>query len=164
MQIAILSDTHNHLANLQKALRIIEDENIQTVIHCGDVTTTETLALLSPCKVILTYGNGDFSSGEMRNTLLRLNPESYAGSVFQGEIDGLMIAVTHGHHLSQYQNLINSQQFDWIFFGHSHRREDRLQGRTRLVNPGALGGLHKEERSFCILDTQTRQIRFILLE
>jgi putative phosphoesterase len=164
MQIAILSDTHNHLANLQKALRIIEDENIQTVIHCGDVTTTETLALLSPCKVILTYGNGDFSSGEMRNTLLRFNPGSYAGSVFQGEIDGLMIAVTHGHHLSQFQNLINSQQFDWIFFGHSHRREDRLQGRTRLVNPGALGGLHKEERSFCILDTQTRQIRFILLE
>jgi len=164
MQIAILSDTHNHLANLQKALRIIEDENIQTVIHCGDVTTTETLALLSPCKVILTYGNGDFSSGEMRNTLLRVNPGSYAGSVFQGEIDGLMIAVTHGHHLSQFQNLINSQQFDWIFFGHSHRREDRLQGRTRLVNPGALGGLHKEERSFCILDTQTRQIRFILLE
>lgn len=164
MQIAILSDTHNHLENLQKALQIIRDENIETVIHCGDVTSTETLAFLSPFRVILTFGNGDFSSGEMRNTLLRLNPESYAGAMFEGEIDGMKIAVIHGHHPSQFQNLVNGQQFDWVFFGHSHRREDRLQGRTRLINPGALGGLRKEERSFCILDTETRKVRFILLE
>jgi putative phosphoesterase len=164
MKIAILSDTHNHLANLQKALQIIENEDIQTIVHCGDVTTAEIASILSPHKVILTFGNGDFASGQIRDTLLRMNPESFAGTVFQGEIGGLRIAVTHGHLIPTFQNLLNSQQFDFLFFGHSHRREDRLQGKTHLINPGAIGGLRKEERSFCILDTQNRQIRFVFLE
>lgn len=164
MNIAILSDTHNHLANLQKAMRIIENEDIQAIIHCGDVTTAETVSFLSPYKVILAYGNGDFASGEIRDTLLRMNPNSFAAAVFEGEIDDLRVAVTHGHHVSGLQKLLESQQFDFIFFGHSHRREESRHGRTRLINPGAIGGLRKEERSFCILDTQTRQIRFILLE
>jgi putative phosphoesterase len=164
MKIAIISDTHNHLANLHKTLRIIEDEDIHTIIHCGDVTTTETLSALSAFRVILTFGNGDFTSGEMREALLNMNPDSYAGSVFQGEIDGLRIAVTHGHLYSQFQTLLNSQQFDLLFHGHTHRREDTLHGNTRRINPGALGGLRKEERSFCIFDTHSRQLRFILLD
>ncbi|GIV66840.1 MAG: YfcE family phosphodiesterase [Chloroflexota bacterium] len=164
MKVAILSDTHNHLANLQKALRIVEEEKIQTIIHCGDVTTVETALLLSPYQVILAYGNGDFNSGEIRDTLMRNNPASFAGPVFQGDLDNLRIAVTHGHLVSTFQNLLNCRQFDLIFFGHSHRREERIQGNTRLINPGALGGLKKEERSFCILDTHNRQIRFVLIE
>ncbi len=164
MKIAIISDTHNHIANLQSALRTIENENIHTIIHCGDVTTTEILSYLSPYRVILTFGNGDFTSGEMKETLLKMNPDSFAGMVFQGEIDGLRIAVNHGHHLAQFENLINSQQFDCIFYGHSHRREDNLHRNTRMINPGALGGLRKEARSFCILDTQTRHTRFVFLE
>lgn len=164
MKIAIISDTHNHLANLQKTLRIIEGEDIHTIIHCGDVTTTETLSYLSAFRVILTFGNGDFTSGEMREALLKMNRDSYTGPAFQGEIDGLRIAVTHGHNISHFQTLLNSQQFDLIFHGHTHRREDTLHGNTRLINPGALGGLRKEERSFCILDTLSRQLRFIWVD
>lgn len=164
MKIAIISDTHNHLTNLHKALRIIENEDIHFIIHCGDVTSTETLSSLSAFRVILTFGNGDFTSGEMREVLLKMNPESFAGSAYQGEIDGLRIAVTHGHIFSQFQTLLNSQQFDLIFHGHTHRREEALHGNTRLINPGALGGLRKEERSFCILDILSRQLRFILLD
>jgi len=164
MKIAVISDTHNHHANLIKALELIESENIQTIIHCGDVTTAETAALLDGYQVILSYGNGDFASGEIRETLEKLNPASFAGLVYHGKIDSLRIAVIHGHHYSQLQNLIHSQQFDVIFTGHTHRHGESRHGITRIINPGAIGGLRKEERSFFILDTLTREGRFIFLD
>lgn len=164
MKIAIISDTHNHHAHLKKVLGLIESENIHTIIHCGDVTTAETAALLAGYQIILSYGNGDFTSGEIRETLEKLNPASFAGLVYQGEIDSLRIAVIHGHHYSRLQNLIRSQQFDMIFTGHTHRHEDTQYGITRLINPGAIGGLRKEERSLCVLDTFTRKVRFIFLD
>jgi predicted phosphodiesterase len=33
-----------------------------------------------------------------------------------------------------------------------------------VINPGALGGVRHESRSFCILDLQTDELRFIEVE
>jgi len=161
MKIAVLSDTHNHTRNLQTALNLIRAENIQTVIHCGDITTEETAKLLCGLEVIYVFGNGDFASGAIRNLLIEANPKSFGGLVFEGEIDGLRIAATHGHIPGKVENLSRSGQFDYVFFGHSHRHKDKREGYTRVINPGALGGLPKEDRAFCILETTTAEIRFI---
>ena len=36
-------------------------------------------------------------------------------------------------------------------------------GRTRVINPGALGCMRRQLRSFCILDLTTGEIRFVEL-
>ena len=43
MKIAIISDTHDNLANLKKAIDWIKKEKIKIVIHCGDIFKPETI-------------------------------------------------------------------------------------------------------------------------
>ncbi len=161
MKIGILSDTHNNQKNLQAALEKFKQQNIQTLIHCGDVTSPETAALLAGFRVICVLGNGDIASGEIRQTLLALNPENYVGLVYTGQIDGARIGVTHGHLPGRVEEMVNSGEYDYVFKGHSHQHKDEKHGDTRLINPGSLGGLHREERQICLLDLETGQAEFI---
>ena len=163
MKIGILSDTHNNLTNLQAALKLFEQHGIETLIHCGDFTGVEAAQAMSGFRVIAAFGNGDAASGEIRQALLGQNPENYAGLMYNGQIDGVRIAVTHGHLPGRVEELVHSGQFDYVFKGHSHRRIEEQVGFTRLINPGALGGLHIEERSICLLDLETRKADFINL-
>jgi len=43
MKIAIVSDTHDNLANFKKAISLIKKEKIKILIHCGDIFEPETI-------------------------------------------------------------------------------------------------------------------------
>lgn len=161
MQIGILSDTHNHIANLKIALALFEQEGVTTLIHCGDLTGVEVARMMAGFRVICVFGNGDLASGEIRQVLLAQNPESSAGLVFSGRIEGMRIGATHGHLPGRVEELVHSGQHDYVFTGHSHQHRDERVGFTRLINPGALGGLRREDRQVCLLDLDTGQAKFI---
>jgi len=161
MKIGILSDTHNNLASLQTALALFEQEGITTLVHCGDLTGAEVARQMAAFRVICAFGNGDYASGEIRQTLLAQNPENSAGLVYSGQIGGARIGVTHGHLPGKLEELVRSGQHDYVFTGHSHRHMDERFGFTRLINPGALGGLRREDHHVCLLDLDTGQAKFI---
>jgi putative phosphoesterase len=161
--LGVLSDTHNNILNLRKALEIFQQRGVRTLIHCGDVTTLETLEWLVEFRVIYVFGNGDRTSGELRDMLLRYDPTNYGGLGFGGEIGGVSIAATHGHLSGAVDTLARSGKYDYVFHGHSHRRSDERVGRARVINPGALGGVHREQRSCCLAHLDSGDIEFILL-
>lgn len=164
MKIGILSDTHNNLPNLAQALQRLRAEQVDTIIHCGDFTGVETAQMLAGFRVLAAFGNGDIASGEIRAALLLQNPESDAGMQITVRLDGARIAVAHGHIPGVVDELTHCGQYDYVFRGHSHLRLDERVNFTRLINPGALGGLHPQERSFCLLDLQSGQVEFIPLK
>ena len=160
MLIGILSDTHNQTENLQKALAYFKENNIESLIHCGDMTTVETLQFMCEFEVIYVYGNGDFLTGEMRATLKAYNEKNFAGMQYDGDVDGKRIGVMHGHLYPELHKMIQSGKFDYVFTGHTHRRRDEMVGKTRVINPGALGGTSYQSRSVAILDLKTDQLYF----
>jgi uncharacterized protein len=161
MKIGVVSDSHNNLTKLQAALAIFRQERVGTLIHCGDLTTPETAAALGEFRVLHTLGNGDSAAGEIRRVLAGMNPLNTSGLVFTGDLDGIPIAITHGHLPGKVDELLKSGLYRYIFCGHSHRRHDQAIGNTRLINPGALGGLRVEDRSACILTLETETCVFI---
>jgi putative phosphoesterase len=161
VKIGILSDTHNHLANLEAALDLFRARKIETLIHCGDLTSPETVESLEGFRVICAFGNGDIASGEIRHLLLEQDPRNYAGMIFRGEIGGARIAVAHGHIPGQIDALVKSGEHDYVFKGHSHIRNDTTFGFTRLINPGALGGKHVQPRCVCVLDLDDGHAEFV---
>ncbi len=163
MKLGVLSDTHNSLTNLETALKFLRREGVDTIIHCGDLTTPETAATLRGFRVIHAIGNGDYDNGQIRQVLIGLNPQNFSGALFSGEIGGVKLAVTHGIQASQVRQLTQSGEYRYVFVGHSHRRRDEQIGATRLVNPGALGGVKVEERSIYLLDLETSQGEFFKL-
>ena len=164
MEIGILSDTHNNLKNLQKALAIFQDRRIQTLFHCGDLTGVEVVQGLAGFQVICVLGNGDVASGEIRAALLALNPNNYVGLQYTGLIGDVRVASTHGHLPGLVDDFTHSGQYDYVFKGHSHIHQDQRTGFTRLINPGALGGLHREPRQICILNLESGKAEFIPIE
>ena len=163
MHIGILSDTHNHLGNFKKALDRLQDAGIETIIHCGDVTTAKTADLLRAYHFTVHHvlGNVDANPQKLRQTLTGLNPDNSSGLTFTGSFGGVPVAAAHGHVASELEKMITGGRYRYVFHGHTHRRRNDRDGQTRIINPGALGGVRYESRSFVILDLESGHADFI---
>jgi putative phosphoesterase len=163
MKIGVLSDSHENVANFEVALADYRAQGIIQVIHCGDMTTAATARSLDGFEVVYVDGNMDQGLPEIYRTLRDLNSHSVVLPTFEGELGGASIGVTHGDNENELRRLVDSGKHQYVFHGHTHRRRDDMQGATRIYNPGALGGLQFESRSYSILDLDTGAITLIEL-
>lgn len=161
MKIGILSDTHNNADNLTAALKILERESIRVAIFCGDVVDAGLVRLFAGLELHLVEGNIDHDPPALAGAVEQLGNNSTFGLEYTAAIDGKRIAVLHGHLEDRLRETIHSGVYDYVFHGHTHRRRDERIGATRVINPGALGGLRFEKRSFAILDLATDRLRVV---
>lgn len=151
MKIAIISDTHNNLNNIQLARRVILTQDIGAVIHCGDLTDADVLDYFGDFRLYCVFGNGDYAP-EVEERVMWLGEENKAGESLELVLASRRIFVTHGHWHSLLREAIESGSYDYVFHGHTHRFKDEKVANTRVINPGSLGGKRVENRSFVILD------------
>lgn len=166
MKIGILSDSHNNVTNLRRALDLFRAQHITTLIHCGDMTSPETAAHVAGFQLIYVLGNSDGSAEALHNTIADLHPGNiFEREAYTGTLGGVRLAATHGHLPGKVDSLVRSGRYSFVFHGHTHRqRNDEVAGwrrKTRLINPGALGGSHYQPRSVCILDLESQEVRFL---
>jgi hypothetical protein len=161
MKIGVLSDTHDNLSNLLAVLAACRERRIDTLIHCGDLTGFELVSHFEGFRTIYTPGNMDHAAGAITKRFKKLRTDNFVGPVFRGQIGGVAVAATHSHIDSKVMDLVNTQRYRWVFHGHTHQRRDEVINGVRIVNPGALGGLGKEPRSFCVVDLGTDAVEFI---
>jgi putative phosphoesterase len=164
MKIGIISDTHDQNTRISKAVSVFQKHEIHHVFHCGDVTSLESIQWFCEFQLTLSFGNGDFLTGEMHQFLKSCNSKNQTGYQVETELFGKKIGMTHSHLPDVLDKMIESQAYDYLFFGHTHVRSSRLAGKTRLVNPGAAGGLMKQSPSVCILDLAKDTVLFEKLE
>ena len=163
MRVGVLSDTHDDEANLKLALDAYRQQRITQLIHCGDMIGPEIVRRFRGFQVIYVDGNMDRESGEIYRRLREVDPHSVVLPTFEGELDEVSIAVTHGDDLAELNRVIRSGIHRFVFTGHSHRRRDETIGPTRVFNPGALGGLQFESRSFSVVDLASGKVEVIEL-
>lgn len=163
MRIGILSDTHDHVENTRRALEILRQEQVERLFHCGDVTSPEVVSLFEGWDVLFVRGNLDRLDA-LEPAVVALGRQPFLGDEMTTTVTGRRIAILHGDDTERLRQVIASGEFDYVFHGHTHRRRDERIGRTRVINPGALGGVRHESRSFCILDLETDELRFIEVE
>lgn len=161
MRIGIISDTHDQHENLKRALEKLRAENIDLLVHCGDMTSVETALLLVEFRLIYVYGNIDKATGPIREALIAYDAHNNAGPLFTGEVGGVPLAVIHGDRPGSVEALAESGKYRFVLHGHTHMRRRELVGSALVLNPGALGGVQREARSFCVLDLARGEPRFI---
>ena len=163
MKIGVMSDTHDNLSNTTAVLSTYRERGIDTIVHCGDLTSPEMVSHFDGFRVILTIGNMDHTTGTVKKRLEKMREDNFVGMVFKGKLNGVSIAATHSHLDGKIMELIREKKYQWIFHGHTHeKRDETIQG-ARIVNPGALGGLGREPRTFCIVDLDADNVEFIRL-
>jgi len=163
MKLGILSDTHNNVQNTRRALAIFKDQEVERLVHCGDLTRPSVIEEFMGWRVDFVFGNGDYDREDIRATIGAMLKDSTIGDQWIGEIDGVRLAAMHGDNPRGLKELIKSGIYRYVFCGHSHIRLDEWEANTRVINPGSLGGKRSQTRSVCVLDLTTRKAQFIEL-
>jgi len=163
MIIAVMSDSHDNIWNLQKALKIIKNEGAGMIIHCGDFVAPFMAKELHEAGIPVhgVFGNNDGDQYLLTKlSLTTLTNITFHGLVGQVDIDDFNIAFTHERIVGE--GLASGGNFKMACFGHSHEYFLKEIGSTILLNPGEIMG--KDGRpGFCLLDTDTAEIKRVEL-
>ena len=166
MKIGVMSDSHDHIWHMAKAVQQANRLGVERIIHCGDLISPFMLEELDAFSgtLHLIFGNnpGDQTllMEQCRKRQERVHHHGWFGEM-EDEDTGRRIAWIHAPHLAW--SICRSGDFDLVCCGHTHRwRLDRV-GTALLLNPGEILG-KKEAAGWALLDTQTMEIEHILLD
>ncbi len=162
MKIAILSDIHDNIWNLYAALTGIQQADV--LICCGDLCSPFVVPMMAdgfPKPIYLVYGNNDGDLLRITKNASHFQNFHIAGEFFEIEWDGKKIAANHYDNIAL--PLARSGSYDLVCFGHNHRYQIEMFGKTLAINPGTLMGyspLVKNEvpPTFVIFDTQDESV------
>lgn len=159
MKVAIISDTHDNLANLERFFDFCKKEKIKVLIHCGDVCGLETLKEIEKKfeKIFLGLGNCDVKKS-FSKTCQKTKIFEKEGSV---EIEKLKIGFCHQFNLEHKNDIFH--HYDFFFFGHTHWPFLKKEKKCFLANPGNLAGIFWKA-TFAILDTKTKKLQLKIME
>ena len=162
MHIGIISDTHDNVEAVEAATAIFEDEGVEVIVHCGDFIAPPVLPFFEGFELHGVLGNNDGETAGLEAAFDALGSGSELHGRFADlEFDGLTFAVLHGEDLEEVDSYVESEDYDYVCYGHHHERVHREEGRATLLNPGAhFPTVPEEHRTVAILDTRSETVRF----
>jgi putative phosphoesterase len=164
VKIGLISDTHDNFKNIESAVKIFNDKKIGYVIHAGDITTPEAVEAFAGLKLIGVLGNNDMDKKGLDNAFEKIGGE-LRGELCEIEEDGLLIAVYHGTDFKKRQALIQSSKYDVVVYGHTHKIDNKVVGKTIIINPGTANGwFFGYNATAAIFDTVSKECDFIYLQ
>lgn len=160
MKIGIVSDTHDNIPNIEKAINWLNKEKIKTLLHCGDISTYETMEFISrkfSGKIVAVFGNMDFGKTDSWDfSNVKVFPE-----IAKVEFDKIKIAFCHMP--KKAKELAENREFNFVFYGHTHKPWEEKVGDCRLVNPGNMAGIFYSP-TFAVYDTKSDKLELKILE
>ncbi len=157
MRLGILSDNHGHLDPVRKSLEIFDAHKVDALAHCGDIGGIEPLEILAGRPLWFVWGNTDHPDPSWRPFLKSMGIPWPDVIPTRFELDGRRFALCHGHERA-FGTECRSGDSDYILHGHTHVAADHLNGRSRIINPGAL---HRATRkTIAILDISSEQLEY----
>jgi uncharacterized protein len=166
MKVAVLSDIHDNIWNLEKALKVVKEKKCESIIFCGDFCAPFVVPYLvgSGLPVYVCFGNNDNDQGAI---IQRAKPEKFkvwplAEEFAEVELDNRKIAFGHFPKLGEL--LAKAHNYDAVFHGHTHDQYIRFEDKTLLANPGGVCGIvggKSGMASFMIYDTKTNSVELM---
>jgi putative phosphoesterase len=137
MRIGVISDTHAHVENTRAAVRMLEALEVEVVLHAGDIGSAEIPKMLAAWPAHFVFGNCDFDTDGLRSSI------EQTGQICHGRFGDIVlakrrIALLHSDDARRFRQVVGSGEYDLVCYGHTHRAEQHLEGRTLVLNPGAL--------------------------
>ncbi|MFA9428170.1 metallophosphoesterase [Natronorubrum sp. A-ect3] len=166
MQIGIISDTHDNVAAIERAVEIFDEEGVEVVVHCGDFIAPLMIQYFDAFELHGVLGNNDGDAATLQSAFNALGGESELHGRFASlEFDGLSFAVLHGESKAEVEAITAGETFDFVCYGHHHERELSEDGRTTVLNPGAhvLPG-SAADQTVAIVETRSEAVRFRSVE
>ena len=145
MKVGIISDTHDDVDNINKAIDIFENNQVDIIIHAGDIISPPMIKEFqrlteNNVQFFGVLGNNDGERKGLEKAFESIGGK-FLGDIGKIEIDGLKFGIYHGTDTKKKEKMINSNKFDVFICGHTHRRfpeneQIEKSGKTIVLNPG----------------------------
>jgi hypothetical protein len=158
MRLGVVSDTHGHTAYTLAAIRLLQQEALDVVLHCGDIGSPGLVPLFAGWPAHFVFGNVDHDRAALKWAIRDAGQTCHErfGTL---ELEGVKIAFLHGDDHGAFLEAIGGQEFDLVCYGHTHQAESHREGRTLVLNPGAL--YRANPHTFAVVELPKCEVRFV---
>ena len=152
MKLGVMSDSHDNIPNVKRAVALFNEIGVDLVVHAGDFIAPFAIDPLADlkCRVVGVFGNNDGESvvlAKKFETIGEVHPNLASTS-----LGGKTIAVMHYPELAI--PIAKSGEYDIVVYGHTHKI-DIQKGESLLLNPGETGGWTTGKATVAVVDIET---------
>jgi putative phosphoesterase len=150
---------------IDKAIRRLNQEGVELVLHTGDYVSGFTIPRFKAlnARLIGVFGNNDGDRQKLKEKFGENGKLEIRGSFAELTVGGLKAALLHGSEEELVKALIEGQSFDVVVRGHLHRTEAYRKGKTLVINPGEVCGYLSGRSTIALLDTAKNEAKTVEL-
>ncbi len=165
MLIGTISDTHDNLPAIQKAVTALNEQKVELVLHAGDYIAGFVIPQLAKlnCRLIGVFGNNDGDHELLKKRFSETSNCTLRDRFAEITLGDYRIALLHGHEAELLDSVVNSGYFNAVVHGHSHKLGIQNRGKTLVINPGEICGYLTGKSTLAVLDTDAQQAKIIEL-
>lgn len=161
MLIAVFSDIHDNITNLEKFFNDIKNKEIEALICLGDFVSPSIVKRIieSGYKTYAVWGNNEGERMKITQFVIESKGKFELSSNTESllEIDGKKVYMNHYPEIVKY--MAKTGDFDAVFYGHDHTEfYEKLENGCIICNPGEIYGHLTGKTSYAIWDTQKNSI------
>lgn len=159
MIIGIISDSHDHVEHIKKAVQCFHREQVSLVLHAGDYCSPFTIPPFGGLDLVGVFGNNDGDHFRLQMKFKDIDG-NLAGEFYAGDYDGRSIALYHGTQPAITEALESCGKYDLVVSGHTHQKKMIRVGKTLALNPGTAHGFGNES-TIAVYDTKSGNARIV---
>jgi putative phosphoesterase len=163
LKIGVISDSHDNIPVIEKALDILNSEKVDCLLHAGDIVSpfSAKLFLGQSFTTYLTFGNNDGEKIMLKDVLSQSERCKLIWPRATINLNHFKIALIHGEDEEIVEAIALSNVYDLVAYGHWHKVVNRVIGKSILVNPGELCGYLSGRRTLAIVDLVKKETKII---
>ena len=159
--IGIMSDSHDNLDAIRKAVDFFNKSEVELVIHAGDLISPFTAKEFKNlnCEFRAVFGNND---GEKDGLRYFYKDMCLPDSLIELKVQNRKIVVNHGTNETIIDALVKSGNYDIVIRGHTHKLEIK-EGKCMMINPGETCGYLSGKKTVVLLDPADLSYETVIL-
>ncbi len=160
MRIGVMSDTHNHLANVARIVELLNQAGVERVVHTGDITQPKTLEVLArlhaPLHAVL--GNNDLGERPaLERAAARLGIALAAPPLRLAWAERRLLVLHDPRELDHAW----PSAHDVVLHGHTHRHALERRDGGLLLNPGECAGHLSGHNAVGVVDLASLEVELL---
>lgn len=162
MKIGIFADTHDHLDNIRRVVKMFNDLEVECVLFAGDLVSTFAVPPLRQlnCKIYGCFGDNEGNKTGLLGGFKVIGEIQDAPAQYELS-DGTRVVVVH----MERQLAGFDEEFDIAVYGHTHRPNVKRDEQGRLfINPGETSGWTFNNPTIAVLETTTQEVDILPID
>lgn len=153
MLIGIMSDSHDNLSMIERAVSIMNQRKISVLIHAGDFIAPFSIPLLkqSGAEVVVgVYGNNDGEKEGLKKAFDNIGG-FISKAPYTHRMNGFSFTVMHEPYF--LADAADDPDTGLIVYGHTHKLSIEEKRSKIIVNPGETCGYITGKKTFIMFET-----------